>query len=369
MAGKPRLALVAPGLGRPCGIHDYALLFAQFLSREYSVKQAELPLTPSWRLWRSAAFQANDCDLVHIHFEPGLFQIPRPFFNRFATLMNRIVRPSLVILHGGFPSLRPAWGRKTNYSVRDMVRDFVNIPFLSNWEKRQYQRADHWLVHCPQLAATVSDLAGADNVTHFPLPIPPVANKWSSSAEHPLDLISPGFVKAHKGYQSLLALFDAMHYTRWTLAGGPQDAYDHIFAGKLREMIDGLHLHARVQVTGFLSRNDLEDRVVRAKAAIFPFHRAAGSASLSWAIGLGVPILATDLPSFTLLHKEGAGIRLLPLNHKDAWPEIILSVLGDQEEQSRLSRANLRYACNRGFPQLALQVEKIHQRLLAVKNR
>jgi glycosyltransferase involved in cell wall biosynthesis len=190
-------------------------------------------------------------------------------------------------------------------------------------------------------------------------PVPSVGRVWSVHENHPLDLVSPGFIKSHKGYYELLDLLSSKSKVTWNLAGSPQDAYDKAFTTRLETRIEELGLTARVRITGYLSRCDLEEHAVRAKAAIFPFHQAVGSGSLTWAIGMGMPVLATNLPALAQFREAGAGIKLLPLDRRETWPDLIDSVLGDPAEQEALSRANLDYARTNSYAELARQTAHI----------
>ena len=359
MRTKLRVAMAAPW-GRACGIGDYAAFLAQALGTKHDLSWLDLPAASSVEAWQRAAAQADKAQIVHVHFEPSLFNIPRPYCNRFATFLNRLRPPVLVSLHDAIPSLRPRWMEKKPYVLFDLVRDLAYLPFYLWWEKMQYRRAQHWLVHSPELASTVARLTGSEPVSQTRIPVPPVGGVWSAHEDHSLDLVSPGFIKPHKGYDVLLDLLPNWNQLTWDLAGSPQDAYDSAFAGKFKIRIEELGLKERVRITGYLSRRDLEEHAVRAKAAVFPFNWAAGSSSLTWAIGLGLPVLATNLPPFVEFQEAGAGIELLPLDRRDLWPGLIDSILQDPARQLALSRANLDYARTNGYVQLASQVEHIY---------
>ena len=364
MSHNLQLAIAAPR-ARACGIGDYAGFLAAALGPDINLFCVELPSGSSSHVWKQAATQAESADVAHVLFEPSLFSIPRPYVNRFATFMKRLKPPAVVTLHDILPQLRPRWSENQPHVLADLLRDLAYLPFFLPWERIQYKRAEHWLVHSPDLESRVSKLAGHERVSLALHPVPPAGRTWSADEEHPFDLISPGFVKAHKGYLGLLDLLPSLPNLSWVLAGGPQDKYDRFFTDRFKTRIEQLGLSDRVKLTGYLPRSDLEDLATRSKAAIFPFKWAAGSGSLTWAIALGLPILATDLPALVQFKKAGAGIKLLPLDNSNSggWHELIESVLRNPAAQSSLSEANLNFARRHSYAALAQLVKPIYQRL------
>ena len=362
MGRKLRVVMASPR-NRACGIADYATFLYEKLGPELECSWLELPTTSSVQAWRQAAARADGANVAHVHFEPALFQIPRPYINRFATFMKRLRPSALVSLHDRILPLCPRWFEKKPYGFGDLLRDLAYLPFFAGWEKAQYGRAEHFLVHSPEMAAYIGDLAGPGRVTHILHPVPSVGCVWSAKEDHPLDLVSPGFIKAHKGFQDLLDLMHHLPFLKWDLAGSPQDQYDRVFTNCLEKRIRELGLADRIRITGYLTRRRMEDLATRAKAAIFPFRWAAGSGSLTWAVGLGLPVLATDLPVIVQFKDAGAGVKLLPRDNRKCWPERIAKVLNDPEEQALLSEANIKFARHHSYNEFARQVEGLYRLL------
>jgi len=362
MSPSIQLTIVAPQ-GRVCGIGDYAGFLANALENEFVLSWIDPPPGPSAGDWLRAAAQADCADVVHVHFEPSLFSIPRPYINRFATFMKRLRPPAMVTLHDAIPQLRPRFVEKRPYAFTDLVRDLAYVPFYLPWEKIQYQRAQHWLVHSPSLRDRLGQLVGHERVSLALHPIPPAERVWSPAKAYSFDLISLGFVKAHKGYLKMLDVLSRLPHLTWVVAGGPQDHYDRIFADRLMSAVKRCGLQDRVIMTGYLNRRDLEQLAVKCKAAVFPFEWAAGSGSLTWAIALGLPVLATDLPALVQYREAGAGVELLPLNHCGSWPGLIDSLLQDMASMTVLSNANRQFAHNHSYGALADIVIPLYRRL------
>jgi glycosyltransferase involved in cell wall biosynthesis len=349
---------------RVCGISDYAAFLYKAMGPKVECSWFDLPTTSSICSWRRAAARADDAQIAHVHFEPSLFKIPRPYINRFSTFMRRLRPPALVSLHNKVLPIRPFWSDKRPYGFWDVLRDLAYLPFFCGWEKSQYRRAGHFLVHSPELAAIATNFAGPHRVTHLFHPIPSVGRVWSPVEDHSLDLISLGFIKKNKGYQDLLDVVRHWPSLTWDVAGSPQDEYDRDFSKHFKSRIIEMELSGRIRITGYLSRERLEELAIRAKAAIFPFRWAAGSGTLTWAIGLGLPILATDLPAVVQFKEAGAGVELLPLNDPTSWAKRIAGILNDPEEQATLSEANLKFARQHGYIEFARQVEGLYRFLV-----
>lgn len=360
MTHRLRIVMAAPRK-RVCGIGDHAAFLYKALGPDVECSWIDLPTTSSIRSWRQAAARADDAQVAHVHFEPSLFQIPRPYINRFTTFMKRLHPPALVSLHNKVLPIRPLWPEKRPYGCWDVLRDLAYMPFFWGWEKSQYKRAEHFLVHSSELAAFVSDFAGPNRVTQLFHPIPSVGRVWSPAEDHPLDLISLGFIKATKGYQDLLDFMRRWPSLTWNLAGGPQDEYDRAFTKHFKARIIEMGLAGRIRITGYLSRERMEALAIRAKAAVFPFRWAAGSGTLTWAIGLGLPILATDLPALAQFKEAGAGVKLLPMKTPECWADRIAGLLKDPEEQAMLSEANLKFARQHGYIEFARYVEGLYR--------
>jgi hypothetical protein len=157
-------------------------------------------------------------------------------------------------------------------------------------------------------------------------------------------LVTPGFVKEHKGYREAPPLLAARPDWHWWLAGGPQDARDARFLASLRAEAARLGVDARLHVTGYLSEARLEALAVRARLALFPFRSVTGSGSVNWAAGLGLPIAAADLPPLRRMHDDGAGLRLLPSGNPGAWEGLLAELLARDDDLAQLAQANTVYA-------------------------
>ncbi|MBN1867619.1 glycosyltransferase [Candidatus Sumerlaeota bacterium] len=358
MSRNLQVAVAAPETER-CGVYDYARHLADAMPDDVEIRWVAYPTGDSAAAWRRAAGETRGADLVHVHYEHGLFRLVKPFRNRFAAFMNNLRAPAVVTLHGPMPSLVPRWRRKRPYGVRDAFRDLAYLAYFSKWAVRDYGRAAHWIVHTRPRYDEATQYAAPDRVTLLMHPIPRPTTSWRLEAVAERLFVTPGFIKEHKGYERFLETLRRIPGWRWTLAGGPQNARDTDYLARLRDRIVRLELTDRVEITGYLPRERFESLVSRAAVAVFPYERAEGSGSLSLALGLGMPVAATDVPAFRETAEAGAGIELLPNEAPESWGAALQSLVEDSSRLDRLARANARFADSHSYERGALELASL----------
>jgi glycosyltransferase involved in cell wall biosynthesis len=360
-----RLAIAAPASPR-CGVYDYAHQLADALPPDLEVLWVDLPEGRDRAAWRAAAAVASVAQVVHAHFEYGLFHTVKPLRNRFATFASRVRVPLLVTLHDALPDLRPRRGTVARYRLQDALRDVAYGPFFPGWSRRQYRRAAHWIVHTRRLRDRVASQVGPEVVTHLLHPLPSARREWCLAEAVPGTIVTPGFTKSHKGYDQLVPNLEGTAVRRWILAGGPQDSRDAAYLEGLKASIRASGLADQVEVTGYLPRPDMEECLLRACLAVLPYRWAEGSGALSWAIALGLPVAAADLPAFREVAEAGAGIHLLPSEEPGDWGARIGALLRDSERLSQLGRLNRSFAARCSMSAAGDTLARLIRRLAGV---
>jgi glycosyltransferase involved in cell wall biosynthesis len=249
----------------------------------------------------------------------------------------------------------------------DGCRDAVYFPFFKRWDRWQHRRPQAWIAHTEALAGKISRHVSSSYVTFIPHPIPQTAAQWAYNKRQFVDLVTPGFIKAHKGYDKLLNVVRQTPSLNWLIAGGPQTGNDRRYLARLNKDIRHYGLQNRVTISGYLSREQMEDHLMGARLAIFPFQRVTGSGSISWAAGLGMPVLTTDLAPLRRRVEDGMGIRLLPQNSPQQWPRMITSILQDRQGLTALAERNRAYADRHRFNDLGQEIAIIINRLIATR--
>ena len=352
-----RIGVAAPRRRR-CGVADFARRLGDELGASHHVRWIWYPQEASARLWRRAARSATGLDVVHLHFEAGLFHPLKPYRNRFVTLVRGLRSPVVVTLHGPLPVLEPRWcaGRR---SAPDLLRDLAYLPFFTGWERRLLQGVDHWIVHNRDLLERVRTMAGAGRVSYMPHPVPPTRRRWRLEPGGVPVLVTPGFVKPHKGHRDLVRALAGTDGWSWVLAGGTQEPADLAHLDRLREEAAGLGLADRVRVTGYLDREEMETTLAGATLAVFPYREVVGSGAVAWAIGCGVPVVTTDLSEFRALRADGAGIDLLPAGDPEQWRGLLHRLVPDAARLEELAERNRSWAAANGFDAAA----RLHLRI------
>lgn len=359
-----RLAVVAP-LGTRCGIADYARLLAQTLPADFDIQWIDPLADTSSDRRRDAARCANKADLVHLHYETNLFAPVKPYRNRFTAFLKQLRAPVVVTLHDQPPELVPRWRAEHPYHLRDLLRDIAYLPFFRHWDAEQYAHTSHWIVHTEELAQRVARHVAPERITLVPMPTPPSSLHWTLEAAAPHCLITPGFIKAPKGYEDLLPVLAARPSWQWVIAGGPQDEADQEYLAELKRQIGRLKVQDRVTITGYLSRDAMEQVLAKATLAVFPFRRTAGSSSVAWAAAVGTPIVATALPALCSMKQAGAGIETLPADDNTTWADILDHLLDAPDRLLSLSEKNIQYAGVRSYAHLGSQMADLFRTLIS----
>lgn len=357
-----RLAVAAPARAR-CGVTDYARFLRLALEDHFDILPIDFPESEKRADWVRAAAAGDQAQLVHVHYEYSLFRTVKPYRNRFATFMRRLEAPAVVTLHDLLPQLEPRGWMAFPVKPRSLLRDLAYRPWFGRWESRLYDLADHWLVHTEGHRQAVARVVGAERVSRYLHPVPQAGLEWSRPTG-PSTLFSPGFVKPHKGYLQFLDVLQQLPDVSWIVAGGAQDEKDRVFVEELHRRTARCGLAERVQQTGYLGRSEIERQASAATLAVFPFDRVTGSGSVAWAIGLGMPILSTDLPPLRELAAAGAGLELLPLDSRGSWADRIRALLSSPERLSALAAANDAYRRQHGYMDLGRQLAPLFKSLL-----
>ncbi len=337
---------MASPVGRQCGVGDVASRLARALPAEFEPTLVDLPTRASRGEWCQVNRLARSCDVVHVHFENGLFQVLRPLRNRLGTLLAGIGDRTIVSLHGPLPELVPRWPRWR--TPRDLVRDLAYFPFFARWEKAQYRRARHWVTHTRVAHERARRTLPRDRLSLLPLPVPQVADRWRYAPAEPLQITTPGFVKPNKGYELLLEVLGRLPTWRWVIAGGPQDDRDRLYLDQLRQAIEHAGLGSRIEITGYRPAVEVERELARATVVVLPFHTTTASASLAWAVGCGAPVVAARLRPFVEVAEAGAGVELVEGRDPDTWTRCLTRLAAEPSSLELLSARNLRYAQGHG---------------------
>jgi glycosyltransferase involved in cell wall biosynthesis len=356
-----RVAVLA-SVDRPCGVGDVAIRLAQALPEGFQPTLIPLPVRARRSDWRRVRRLAGDHDLVHVHYEYSLFHVVKPLRNRLASLLGGIGYRTVVSLHGALPRLDPRWpGRR---AARDAMRDLAYLPFFAGWEAVQYRRARHWIAYARPVHDRAERFLPARRLSLLPLPVPHASSRWQPSPSDGPLIVTPGFIKRDKGYELLIEVLGRLPEWRWVMAGGAQGENDRRYLEELRRTIHDAGLAGRVHISGYRPQAEVESQLARATIAVLPYHFAAASASLAWAIACGTPVLAADLPSFAEVAGDGAGVELVDGRDPDRWARALAALAADEARLRRLSAASHEYAARHDDAAVAAQHASLYAGLI-----
>jgi len=113
-----------------------------------------------------------------------------------------------------------------------------------------------------------------------------------------------------------------------------------------------------VQFVGYVPNDRLHLLFHRTHVLVLPYHTCTGTSGMAHlAASFGVPIVATDLPEFKELVKEGCGI-ILCSHTVDSMVEKVQYVLDHPEVSSSLRRRSLEFAGTRTWDKIAKEFFK-----------
>ncbi|MFP4005728.1 MAG: glycosyltransferase family 4 protein [Candidatus Hadarchaeia archaeon] len=115
------------------------------------------------------------------------------------------------------------------------------------------------------------------------------------------------------------------------VGGGPME-------DKYRSIIRNRSLEDEVKIMGYIDRENLQKFYASSDLAVFPSVRDESFGRvIPEAMASGTPYIATGIPGFDEVHKEGAG-RLVPPADAKTLSEAILAIESDKELRDRMSK-------------------------------
>ncbi len=163
-----------------------------------------------------------------------------------------------------------------------------------------------------------------------------------------LDLLLDAFDILEKKHRSLKLIF----------AGEAHPNYPN-FLEKYKKTVN-----KNVLFLGYVPENQLEALFEKANAVILPYRTCTGTSGIAHlASSFGTPIVATDLPEFRELAKEGCGL-LLSQHQPQALAERIEEIVDNPQLALQLRQRNINFASSRSWEVVASQFCSLYEELL-----
>ena len=374
---------------KPCGIADYHRKVTTGLTA-FGVQCDTVPLPTDsvyrdqplalWRrrrLYAGLAAQSSAYDAVLLDLLTNWNGF-RTGENTLPAFINHLRGPLFMIVHEWPPAIDP---ESDSQSVpRQMVNQFAGLavrigerqglPYEEWLAKRVFARASHILVHARVLRDRLLAVGiPEERVTFQIFPIPKVQERAGSKivdefAERFAErrkIVLFGFPHPRKTLEhAIQALPQLPADVMLMFVGGIEGEFRQHYVRSLQEIASGLGVLDRIEFLGEIPEPSLPFAFQLAEFALAPFSYATGSASFSYLISEGVPIVASELPEHETLAQDGAGIVMFKTGDVSALAHAVNGLLNDQERRRQLAAQNRAFAERHTYNTLAAM---IHERL------
>lgn len=380
---------------RRCGVADFAASIVEQLSA-LGIENEIFPLdVSSLRTMTSGEFlremdrcadMAASYDVVHVQHEFSIFTGSGGVFDtisQFAYLLQglkRASRPVVITFHSGaalhtllpardngLANRRPPVGAAglLQREIRGLRLDRAAKRLDSLWRKRVapcFNRSAGRFRSIVHAARTRSEMINSgfapESVSVVPLGIearqPSFFQIDRTAARAQLGLAADeilltifGFVAAYKGHlPAVQALKKLPRRYRLAIVGGPH-------AGNTVDQTVSRVLQAwagedpkRLKITGYVPHDTIDIYHAATDICLAPFlmGNPTGSASLSWALTSGKPTIASNIPAFAEIEREGDCLLLCTPNAPSELAWHIQRLAGDPQLQHRLARNALAFS-------------------------
>jgi glycosyltransferase involved in cell wall biosynthesis len=178
-----------------------------------------------------------------------------------------------------------------------------------------------------------------------------------------------GFVAAYKGHSLAVDALKKLPATfHLAIVGGPSPTdpsdltLDSVLASWQDEAPDRLH------ITGYAPRETIDLYHAATDICLAPFRPEfhSGSASIGWALASGKPIIATNIPAFAEIQREGDCLLMCTPNcmHELAWH--IRRLAGDRQLQHNLAQNALGYAQRHSWRQVSRALRDMYREMIGI---
>ncbi len=254
----------------------------------------------------------------------------------------------------GFLSLgRSARRRRTVVVLHNLIEiiEPKDAGYRVGWVKTvgahravRFLRAANLVVLSPRMQTLLKEKYGMDALCLVsPCKVLPV--RPSPPRSRPL-VASLGYLAPYKGVDIFLSVAEAMgEKAEFVLIGGAHRVLSQ--DPKVATWFQGVRARAEkagVRLTGYLEETQMNETLQGCSLALLPYTSTSGaSASFSTLAAAGIPVIASALPEFELVHEKGAGVVLVPPRPEE-FLAAVRRLLADPQELSRLASLQRAFA-------------------------
>lgn len=379
---KIKVAFCTPWQGRRDGISDLVQTYIGQLGGMVDLEIVSLRRNiASRQFYRRAEERINHCDLCHLQHNYVYFNGFLPARERFTSFLRRLRVPLLITFHeyrDHYPVLPlPSWTRPSR-RIKRLLLNQVNHLGMKMWLKAYhqaaFQRADRIQVHTNYHRQLLLELGcPPQKIFVFPLPAatfltPPEPGKPVSSGRWPGKrvILTPGFVSRRKGYEVVFpVLRELPDDILYIIAGGAMNRLGDVYRKQLEASIHRYNLEERVKITGYCPPAELSRLMLNADLILLPYPEEVvqGSAALSQAISLELPVLTSSIRVHREIREHSGCLELFDLSSPDSLREKIIRLLERPQLRNHLLQACRQYRRKFAPGQVARKLSELYREM------
>ena len=196
----------------------------------------------------------------------------------------------------------------------------------------------------PEYVRLLRDRHGARHVRHMPLGALGAVNT-SGTTRNPGEILAFGHFGTYKRLEAVIEAVVAVNRgggcARLTV-GGTDSRHAPGYLAAMRARYDATGL---VDFLGYVPERAVPALFQRAALAVLPYSTVTGMSSVAiQAATHGLPIVATDIPTFRAMEREGLRMEFFQDGDSGDLARVMGRLLGSPDDQERQRRANLAYA-------------------------
>lgn len=370
---------------KPCGIADYhQKVTTELAGVGVQCDTVPLPTATVYRdqpleLWRQRQRYAGlaarsggyDAVLLDLLTQWNGFRAGE---NTLPTFINNLRGPLFMFVHEWPATIDSATGSLSFRSqmvqqvaaVASRLGELGGLPYDEWLAQRLFGRAGHILVHARALRdRLLATGIPSERITFRIFPIPTITERIMSKVvddfaqrfAHRRKIVTFGFPHPRKTLEhAIQALPQLPDDVMLMFVGGIDGEFRQHYVRSLRELGADLGVLDRMEFLGEIPESSLPFAFQLAEFALAPFSYATGSASFSYLISEGVPILASDLPEHETLVQDGAGVTLFKAGVVPALVREAIGLLNDAGRRRQLSEQNRAFAERHTYHNLAVMI-------------
>ncbi len=374
------------------GVTRYGRLIAEEAKRRpnLNVSEIDVLLTNNRQqnkiLLTQAAQKLSQADVVHIQYNKYTWGGGRRQFFDLRTFISQCSSLIVVTVHDIYPDIYPQYGfftaltreyeKQLHYqanlfkcSVRTIsatLNSFFADRFTLNWLSKQAERVFISTEEEKQRIAHLIEPQKLSKIPHFveetSLNISYLQARQALGLDGFKVITIQGFIYSNKGHQLLIEAMPNLPSDVKVIFAGGVAPNNESFLEYLVKLAEKKGVIDRLQVTGYLSKEDLIRYLVASDLAVCPFKILSASGSLSTWISLGRPILASDLPQIAEYNQlEPGAIHTFAPYTSDALAEAIQKILPtcSQEKDSIVASLREKLSISKIFDQHLQKYESV----------